>query len=93
MQFLKNSLANVKAGVKKVAAKAQTLALAGAVGIASALGLSNPAKAAGPDMSPLTGAIDFGTVVTAVLAVAGALVVVYIAWKGAKIVLAAVRGG
>lgn len=93
MQFLQNSLAGIKAVFKKVAAKAQALALAGAVGIAGSLGLTNPAKAAGPDLSGLTGSIDFGTVVTAVLAVAGALVVVYIAWKGAKMVLSAVRSG
>lgn len=52
-----------------------------------------PAHAAGPDLSTLTTAVDFGTVTTAVLGVAAALIVVYIAWKGAKMVLAAVRGG
>jgi len=50
------------------------------------------AFAAGPDMSNLTTAVDFGTVTTAVLAVAAALIVVYIAWKGAKLVVGAVRG-
>lgn len=57
----------------------------------SAIGL--PAHAAGPDLSTLTAAVDFGTVTTALLGVAAALIVVYIAWKGAKMVLAAVRGG
>lgn len=57
----------------------------------SLLGLA--AHAAGPDLTTLTTAVDFGTVTTAVLGVAAALIVVYIAWKGAKMVLAAVRGG
>lgn len=52
-----------------------------------------PAFAAGPDLTALTAAVDFTNVVTAILAVAAALIVVYIAWKGAKMVLAAVRGG
>ncbi len=51
------------------------------------------ALAAGPDLTDLTTAVDFGTVTTAVLGVAAALIVVYIAWKGAKMVLAAVKGG
>lgn len=51
------------------------------------------AHAAGPDLSTVTAAVDFGTVTTAVLGVAAALIVVYIAWKGAKMVIAAVRGG
>lgn len=48
--------------------------------------------AAGPDMTSLTTAIDFGTVTTAILAAAAALIVVYVAFKGAKLVIAAVRG-
>lgn len=55
--------------------------------------LGMPAFAAGPDMTTLTTAVDFGTVTAAILAVAAALIVVYIAWKGAKMVIAAVRGG
>lgn len=51
-----------------------------------------PALAAGPDLSTLTTAVDFGTVTTALLGVAASIIVVYIAWKGAKMVLAAVRG-
>jgi len=54
---------------------------------------SLPALAAGPDLSTVTTAVDFGTVTTAVLGVAAALIVVYIAWKGAKMVISAVRGG
>lgn len=52
-----------------------------------------PVYAAGPDMTTLTTAVDFGTVTTAILGVAASLIVVYIAWKGAKMVLAAVKGG
>lgn len=62
----------------------------------TALGLSFaalPAMAAPPDLTSLTTAVDFSTVTTAVLAVAAALIVVYIAWKGAKMVISAVRGG
>jgi len=65
------------------------------VGLA-ALGLSFaslPAVAAPPDLTSLTTAVDFSTVTTAILAVAAALIVVYIAWKGAKMVISAVRGG
>lgn len=49
------------------------------------------AFAAGPDMSGLTSAVDFGTVTTAVLAIAGLLAVVYVAVKGASIGLAMLK--
>lgn len=45
----------------------------------------------GPDMSGLTGAVDFGTVTTAVLSIAGLLAVVYVAVKGAQIGLAMLK--
>lgn len=51
-----------------------------------------PVFAAGPDLTAVTTAVDFGTVTTAILGVAAAVVVVYLAWKGAKMVIAAVRG-
>ena len=38
-------------------------------------------------------ATDWSAEISAVLAVAGALLVVHVAWKGAKMVLDAVRGG
>ncbi|KAF0162995.1 MAG: hypothetical protein FD157_3513 [Rhodocyclaceae bacterium] len=47
---------------------------------------------AGPDLSIVTAAVDFGTVTTAILGVVTAIIVVYIAWKGAKMVLLAVGG-
>lgn len=49
------------------------------------------AFAVGPDMTGLTTAVDFGTVTTAVLAIAGMLAVVYVAVKGASIGLAMLR--
>lgn len=49
---------------------------------------------AGPDMSVLVAAAtDWSAEISAVLAVAGALLVVHVAWKGAKMLLDAVRGG
>lgn len=50
------------------------------------------AVAAGPDLTPLTSAVDFGTVTVAVLSIAGMLAVVYVAVKGASIGLGMLRG-
>lgn len=72
--------------------KKMKLVLLSAIGLAAGL-MGAPAFAAGPDLSTLTSAVDFSTVTTAVLGVAAALIVVYIAWKGAQMVLHAVRGG
>lgn len=47
---------------------------------------------AGPDLSAVMVAVDFSTVVEAVLLLAAAMVYVYVVWKGCKIVLSAVRG-
>jgi hypothetical protein len=44
-------------------------------------------------MSGLTAAVDFGTVTTAILAIAGLLAVVYVAVKGARIGLSMLKGG
>lgn len=66
------------------------LAMVGALSV-SALA-SAQAAAAGPDMSGLTGAVDFSTVTTAIMAIAGLLAVVYVAVKGARIGLAMLRG-
>lgn len=62
--------------------------IAGVAG-GTAVGLS---QAAGPDLTTLTAAVDFGTVTTAILGVGAAIIVVYIAWKGAKMVIGAVKG-
>lgn len=93
MQFIKNGWQAVKNFANKVADKALAVTATVTGAVASALGLSEPAHAAGPDLTTLTTAVDFGTVTTAVLGVAASLIVVYIAWKGAKMVIAAVRGG
>lgn len=50
------------------------------------------AQATPPDFSTLTSSIDFSTVITGVMAVAAVMVGVYVAIKGAKIVLQMVRG-
>ena len=62
------------------------LALVGA--LISATG----AMAAGPDLTQLTAAVDFATVITAVLSIGGMLAVVYVAVKGAQIGLNMLRG-
>lgn len=49
------------------------------------------AAATPTDFTPLTSGLDYSTVVTGLLAVAGAVAVVYIAWSGAKKILAALR--
>lgn len=63
------------------------LALVGALGFSAMAS----AQAAGPDMTGLTSAVDFGTVVTAIMAIAGMLAVVYVAIKGARIGLSMIR--
>ncbi|HDR8952676.1 major capsid protein [Burkholderia vietnamiensis] len=50
------------------------------------------AATSSPDFSTLTSGIDFSTVTTGVLAVAATLITVYIAIKGAKILIGMVRG-
>jgi hypothetical protein len=54
--------------------------------------VAGSAMAAGPDLTPLTSAVDFGTVTTAVLSIAGLIAVVYVAVKGAQIGLAMLKG-
>ncbi|KVD76268.1 hypothetical protein WS62_02590 [Burkholderia sp. ABCPW 14] len=45
-----------------------------------------------PDFSQITSAVDFSTVITAIMAVAAVMVGVYVAWRGAKFALRAVKG-
>lgn len=67
----------------------KSLALLGA----SALGLiASSAQAEPVDLTTLTAAVDFSTVITAILAVAAIMVGVYVAWKAAKMVIAAIKG-
>ena len=53
---------------------------------------TSSAMAAGPDMSTLTAAVDFSTVQSAIMSIAGLLAVVYVAIKGTRIVLGIIRG-
>lgn len=68
------------------------LAVVGAA-VSSLAFAQEAAAAGGPDMSGLTAAVDFGTVTTAILAIAGLLAVVYVAVKGARIGLSMLKGG
>lgn len=56
------------------------------------LAVAGSAFAAAPDISSLTGAVDFSTVTTGVLAVGALAVGLYLAIKGAKIVIRMVKG-
>lgn len=63
------------------------------LGLASGLGLlAMNASATAVDVTSLTAAVDFSSVITAILAVAAISVGVYVAWKAAKMVVGAVRG-
>lgn len=70
------------------------LKAAGALAVAavSNAAMAQTAPPAATDLSSLTDAVDMTTVGTAVLAIAGALIVVYVAIKGAKIVISMVKG-
>lgn len=65
-------------------------AVSAAVGT-MAVSASAFAAGTGPDFTTLSGSVDFSTAVTAVMAVAAAVVTVLIAVRGAKFVLAMVR--
>lgn len=91
-QNLKNKAVGV---FTKTVQAGKALAVSAAAGLAALLGLSqSPAASAAPvDFTALTASVDFSTVVAAILLVAAALMGVYIAWKGAKMIIAAVKGG
>ncbi|TAL94901.1 MAG: hypothetical protein EPN73_15460 [Paraburkholderia sp.] len=61
---------------------------------AAVAGTAVAANAAGtaPDFTTITSAVDFSTVITAIMAVAAIMVGVYVAWRGAKFALRAVKG-
>lgn len=94
MQFIKNAWNGLKRGVSRAYDKAQSVTAAAVGTVGTLLGLSapKPSYAAPPDLTSLAEAVDFSTVTTALLGVASAIIVVYLAWKGAKMVIAAVRG-
>jgi len=82
----------VSAGFAAVKETGSKLAVAAAGGLV-ALGASKPAMAQPVDLTALTAAVDFSTVITAVLAVAGILLGVYIAIKATKFVINMVKSG
>lgn len=51
------------------------------------------ASAAPVDYTSLTSSVDFSTTIAAILLVSAALMGIYIAWKGAKMIIHAVKGG
>lgn len=65
------------------------LAIVAAAG--TALAVSTQSQAAGWDYSTLTSGIDFASIGTGVLAVAGLLAAVYAGIKGARVVLGFLR--
>lgn len=60
--------------------------------VVAAASLANLSYAAGPDFTSLTSSVDFASTTTAVLAVAGLSAAVFMAIKGAKIVLGMIKG-
>ncbi|TCK37164.1 hypothetical protein B0G84_6219 [Paraburkholderia sp. BL8N3] len=74
--------------LKKLAVRAGAAVVLGGV----ALVAHAQTSPTGPDFSQLTASIDLSTVITAVLAVAGIMVGVYVAIKGAKIVIGMLKG-
>jgi len=61
-----------------------------AVGIAVVAGA---AHATAPDYTALTGAVDFTSTTTAILAIAALLAVVYMSMIGARLILGMIKGG
>lgn len=60
--------------------------------VISASAGSGLAMAAGPDITALTAAVDFGTTTTAVLGIAALLAAVFVAIRAAKTVLGMIKG-
>jgi len=73
--------------------KTQCLLITGTLAAVTAV-VQTSAQAAttGPDFTSLTSGIDFSTVTVGILAVASTLIGVYVAIKGAKILIGMVRG-
>ncbi|MFM0731099.1 hypothetical protein PQQ52_11475 [Paraburkholderia sediminicola] len=78
----------IKSGVRRVVS-------AVSLGVAAALvaPVSFAQAAGGPDYTALTTGVDFTSTIAAVLAVAALLVGLWLAVRGAKIVIGMVRGG
>ncbi|AOR68338.1 hypothetical protein BBJ41_12845 [Burkholderia stabilis] len=63
------------------------VAAAGSALVANAQAATTPV-----DVTPITSAVDFGSVVVGIMSVASVMVGVYVAWRAAKFALRAVRG-
>ncbi|MFN7505488.1 MAG: hypothetical protein ACK5Q1_08000 [Limnobacter sp.] len=59
--------------------------------ITSVASLPALALAAPPDLTSITTAVDFSTVTAAILGVGAACIGMYLAWRGAKFVIGAVK--
>lgn len=59
--------------------------------VAVSYGLVTGAHAAGPDFTALTGAIDFSTTTAAILAAAALVAVLYLAIRGARVILGFIK--
>lgn len=92
LNFLKNGALKVRSFCKTVSNKVAALVATGTAVVASVVA-PKEAMAVPVDLTAVTSAVDFSTVITALLLVAAALAGVYIAWKGAKMILSAIRGG
>lgn len=57
-----------------------------------AVALTTGAHAAGPDVTALTGAVDFSTVSAGIMTVAGSVIGVYLVIKAAQFIIARVKG-
>jgi len=80
-------LMNLKKKVLLGVAVASTAVLAAPVFAQAA-----PTGASSVDFTSLTSSIDFSTVVTGILAVAAIMIGVYVAIKGAKILMSMIKG-
>ncbi len=60
--------------------------------LASGAGAAGTALAAPPDVTALTGAVDFSTVTAGIMTVAGSVIGVYIVVKAAQFIIARVKG-
>jgi hypothetical protein len=81
-----NGVARLRSGVRPVAVALVAVPVA-------AMAQASGAVAAGPDYTALTTGVDFTSTIAAVLAVAALLVGLWLAVRGAKIVIGMVRGG
>lgn len=71
--------------------KLNQIAFRSIVGLVS-VAAAGSAAAAGPDFSGITSAVDWGSVVTGIIAVAALAAAVYVAVRGAKMLLGMIRG-